>query len=133
MLYNPLPPHRQRPNRKYIIRDVIKQFGLTEDEFYSKRRYRLLSCARREACCRLTDDGAFISEIARLLKVDHASVRCHILPAERQKRRDYFHKRWYQWKSDHPEKYSNELNKRRKYKVGETNRGRPSEVKRVES
>lgn len=109
-----VPRRRNKPARKKIIIEILKEFNISEKVFFGPTRSANEVAARKAAIRRLSADGAYYSEIARLIKRDVTIVKYHLFDAEAHRRRVYYQNRYQQMRLNDPDGYEAMLKVRRK-------------------
>jgi hypothetical protein len=79
---------------KAIIKDVMREHGVTADEFFGRSHKRQIVQVRVEAIQRMSDAGLKVCMIARLVRKNHTTVGYWLRPERRAFRKAYHSRRW---------------------------------------
>jgi hypothetical protein len=105
---------RPKPSRKKIVLQVIFDHGITEKEFFSNSRLPHIVSTRKDAIIRLDADGAYASEIAKLIGREASIIRYHLLAEQEKDQRAIHYADWWKKLRADPVAYENHLKRRRK-------------------
>lgn len=111
-----LPKKVPKPLRKRIVNQVIQEYQVSEQDFFSNTRVPNVVRARKKAIKLLLLDGAYPAEIARLIGREISIVRYHIQdmdPETKRIRKERYAQWWLNLRAD-PIAYEEHLKKRRK-------------------
>jgi hypothetical protein len=79
---------------KAIIKDVMREHGVTADEFLGRSHKRPIVKVRVEPIQRMSDAGLNVCLIARLIQPDHTTVSYWLRPERRAFRKAYHSRCW---------------------------------------